>query len=428
MHHHHYVDLVVDALIQIFSQHEPLGLVGAEEEYLLVKKDGALGSTQEVFSFFESQGFNTEIDPETKNVIGIKEDFYGVLIGSDAGINTIEINLPPSKSIHDIVTHTKRVLGKLKEACLVTDQKILGLGIMPNLPPEKIQWQKKGRYKKIREMLYPEIDIITTTASSQTHMVFEVKNLVRALNALMAISGPVISITANSRIQQNKISEYMCYREYVYHTFKMKSRIGMMQRSFLGIIDLVKYYLSQRMFLYKEENDNHFKKYGKTFEDFLREKDIKDVKTIKKYLKIHMGTIWLSIRLNPQGTLESRVCCQQPPWTQGSTHALNIGLMHNWQSVENFVNSMPWDFWVEAYIKSIKSGLFASINGIPMIDIAWQILELSEKGLQKRNMNEEIYLKELKQRLEDPTKQPSYLAEKIFKEKSIDNLIEKFSF
>ncbi len=422
-------EMVTEALIQIFSQHEPLGLVGTEEEYLLIKENGALGSTEEVFDFFESQGLEVETDPDTDVVVAVKEDFYSIPIGSDAGANTIEINLPPCESIHDIETHLKRVLGKVQDACLATNQKILGLGIMPNVLPEQIKWQKKGRYKKIREVLFPEIDIITTTASSQTHMVFEAKNMIRALNAIMAVSGPVISITANSKVQQNKISEYACSREHVYHTFKMSQRVGMPKNPFFDIKDFARYCLEQGMFLYKEkEGDLSFKKYRGTFGSFLKDTGTKDIQTIKRHLKVHMGTLWLCVRPNPQGTIESRMCCQQPPWAQGAVHALNIGLMHNWQEVESLARSKPWDFWKKAYMQAIKDGPFACVEKIPLSDISWQVLEISEKGLQKRNKNEEVYLKDFKERLENPKKSPAFLAEKIFNKKSTAGLMERFCY
>lgn len=427
-----FTELLAKTLEEIFSQENPKGWIGAEEEYLLISNESSkMGRTLPIFTFLKNSGWKSETDPQTGELIQVSEDYFGVPIVCDAGLGTLEIIIPPSKSIHEISEIRSRVLKKLILAAQENDMSLLGLGILPDNLPKREFWQPKQRYLKIIEALKPEVDWMTVTASSQTHTTFKPEEVPAALNTMLALSGPIIAMLANAKIVGGKISPYSCFRELTWELFGSKERVGMPQKPFEenSLHDIANYYLKQQMLVYESDTEEGlFKRYFGSFESFLADKKIKDINSVKKHLCVLLGTVWLDTRITIHGTLESRTPCKQPQGEEDASHALNLGLMINWREAYDFVKKYPWSFWQKVRENAIENDLLGVVDGISILDLSQEVFKIAKSGLQLRGANEELYLKVLEKRLSDPTKIPARVAADIFHSQDLKALIRHFKY
>lgn len=427
MHFSNYIALVADAFVFLYSQGVPEGTVGVENEYLLIHPDGTIGDTAPIFENLLKLGWKAEMDPGTCSIIGVVEPLYSITVTCDAGKGTLEIVLPPCANIADLEMHEKRLLNHLISAAAEHDMYILGLGVQPKTAPERKHWQNKERYDEILKELAPEVNSMAITASSQTHTVFSANDVIRALNTLLAVSGPIAAITANSKVVAGEISNYSIWREYAYGTFKQNTRVGIPARPFQDIEDIAKWYLTQRFFLVRDDHDR-FTGYQGTFFEFLKERGITSVDKVIAHLKVLMGTVWFTVRPTPHNTLETRVCCQQPQNTGPAVAALNLGIMQNWREAEELVAERPWGFWINAYHHALRDDLRCLIDNVPMSELSEQIMAVSRRGLGARKANEEIFLEPFADRISDPNKVPARMAADVFQTRGIRDLIEKFAY
>jgi gamma-glutamylcysteine synthetase len=426
------VVMVAEALEEIFSQENPTNWIGAEEEYLLVfNETGKMGRTFPILKYFKDMGWKSENDPQTGELVQVIEDYFGVIISSDAGLGTLEIIFPPYKNIYDLSLARKRILAKLIPIAQSHGMSLLGLGILPNNPPERKFWQPKQRYLKIIQALDPQVDWMTVTASTQTHMTFKAKEAPTALNTMLALSGPIIAMFANAKIVGGKISPYSCFRELTWELFSKSERVGIPKKAFEenDLCDIASYYLKQQMFVYEADTESHrFERCSGTFESFLRCKKISDTNTLKRHLSVLLGTVWLDTRITMHGTLESRTPCKQPQGEENSSHALCVGLMSNFAEASDFVKSHPWVFWRKVRKNAIENDLLGLVDGVSILSISEKVLEIAKSGLRLRGLDEEYYLKPLEERLSDPTNIPAQVAEKIFREQGLQALVEYFKY
>ncbi len=424
--------ILSEVLKELFSQKNPTGWIGAEEEYLLIFNDtGKMGRTYPILKYFKDLGWKSENDPQTGELVQVTEDYFGVIISSDAGLGTLEIIFPPYKNIYDLSLARKRILAKLIPTAQNYKMSLLGLGILPNDLPERKFWQPKQRYLEIIKTLKPEVDWMTVTASSQTHTTFKPEEVPAALNTLLALSGPIIAMLANAKIVGEKISPYSCFRELTWEFFGSKERVGIPQKPFEegSLHDLASYYLRQQMLVYEANAKTHlFQRCSGTFESFLRSKKVTDVNTLKKHLRVLLGTVWLDTRITIHGTLESRTPCKQPQGEEDASHALNLGLMINWREAYDFVKKHPWSFWQKVRENAIQNDLLGVVDGISILDLSQKVFEIAKSGLQLRGANEELCLKVLEERLSDPTKIPARVAADIFYNQGLEAFLEHFKY
>ncbi len=427
-----YTEMTVEVLKEIFSQENPKGWIGAEEEYLLVSDEtGKMGRTSPILEDFKDLGWKYEVDAGTGELVQVTEDYFGVSITSDAGLGTLEIIFPPCTNIYNISEARKRILNKLIPLAHNHKMSLLGLGILPNDLPKREFWQPKQRYLEIIQTLNPQVDWMTVTASTQTHTSFKPDEVPAALNTMLALSGPIIAILANAKIVNGKISQYSCFRELTWELFGKSERIGIPKKPFneKNLIDIAEYYLKQTMLVYESDTTKHlFSRCSGTFESFLKCKKITDVNILKRHLYVLLGTVWLDTRMTMHGTLESRSPCKQPQGEEDISHALSFGLMINWREAYDFVKDYDWDFWRKVRIEAIKNNLLGIVDEVRILDLSQKAYEIAKSGLEIRALNEEVYLKPLKERLSDPKKVPAQIAESIFCERGLEALTEDFKY
>lgn len=113
--------------------------------------------------------------------------------------------------------------------------------------------------------------------------------------------------------------------------------------------------------------------------------------------------------------IETRSDSCPPKQEEFSTLALYLGLLTNLdESFEYIVNKFTYDFWKKVFIAAPYASIDSKINSIWIPELLENIIELSKKGLIKRNLGEEIFLQPLLARVRKKTT-PAEETLQIFK-------------
>ena len=250
------------------------------------------------------------------------------------------------------------------------------------------------------------------------------------------LSPLTIALFANSPFYEKKLSGFLSYRGKVWQE---TSRGGIMpiafeRVSFEKYIDHVLNY----PILFLKKKSKYYSPNGQTFKDYLSGNlsFLKGVRPSIKDFENHLGTIFTEVRLKQ--VLEFRsldTCnfgciCNGPSFFTGLVYGSldeTYEIIKNWKKEEV----------LEAYFKSPKLGLNTKLQNKKLIEWAKIFLNLSKKGLEKRNelnksgKNETIYLKHIEQIINKKKTRAEMLIDQFNKSKDLNFLTnheENFSY
>jgi len=202
---------------------------------------------------------------------------------------------------------------------------------------------------------------------------------------------------------------------------------------------LVINYLFQFNPLLVKRDERYFKILNKnTFEDFLLNESptigeaLNGEKRLIKPRQEDIDTLlpfcYFNARLVPKhGTVESRMCCQQPPTETLTSAALTLGIIENLEAAEDLARKFPIETWREIRKKASQYTFNAHINEFSILPSIQNLLDIANEGLKKRNLQEEVFLQPLYERLEQ-RKSPADVAIEIFNTGGMKALLEHVSF
>jgi len=127
------------------------------------------------------------------------------------------------------------------------------------------------------------------------------------------------------------------------------------------------------------------------------------------------------------GTIESRMCCQQPPDAALAPTALTLGLLSNLEETNKLVETYSWETWKAVKKMALQHTFKTTIDGKSILPVLTQFLEIAERGLLKRNLGEVIFLEPYYSRL-SLQKSPADEAIAIFEEQGITGLLNHVVF
>ncbi|CAM1373490.1 glutamate-cysteine ligase family protein [Tenacibaculum xiamenense] len=442
------------------NKHKPRG-IGIECEIPIVTIDGNAAPysiIKNMFFYLEKEGFKLVTDKQGKEVesaIIINNDsfekfncFYDS-VTTDVGYSIIELVLAPQTDLIKLEHYLSELLNLLKGYFKMHNCLMLGYGIQPLGDPSLSLMMPKERYfffnKFSSNNIVPENKgsdacLLTITASNQCHVEIEEEKTILAINTLNALSGLQIALCANSPIWLGKVEKGVkANREDLWkHCFpNRKEQIGIPPK-FKDEVDYIEYLLNFKPFLI--EREGHFYKIlnKETYAEYLEGEepcfveslngDIIKIKPEIEDVNQMFSCTWFNTRLVPKhGTIESRMCCQQPPSETLSTTALTLGLIENLEVAKSFERRYPLSFWKELRVNAIKNSMRIFIGRISIVPLIKELLDIAKDGLLKRNMNEERFLTPLYHRLEK-RESPADIAIEIFEEQGIDAFLKELSF
>ncbi|ROR97918.1 gamma-glutamylcysteine synthetase [Sinobacterium caligoides] len=435
--------------------------IGVECEIPIVEEAGeavSLRGIQNMFLYLEKIGFQLDYDDYSGLIVAATRrnaksaenfPYCTDTITTDTAYSTLEVVLAPQHNLHDIQSQLEEVLFLLKTFFDSQNCLMLGCGIQPISPPSRKLLMPKERYcffeklstnHLVKQQTGADSSLLNITASNQCHIEIGLEDGLIAANVLNALSGLQIALHANSPICEGSVdANRKANREMMWDVCfpNRLQQIGI-PPAFASAESYIAYLLNFKTLLVKREGQ-YFQIINRdSFSDFLlnqvpatgvslegKERIIEPRADDIEQL-IPFG--WFNARLVPKyGTVESRMCCQQPQNEMLTPSALTLGLVENLQAAHEFSTRYSLSTWREIRIQAARDALEATVEGKHIVALLGEFLDIAKAGLQGRQLGEEVFLQPLYERIEQ-RQVPADLAIEVFKKRGMKAFLQHVAF
>jgi glutamate--cysteine ligase len=414
--------------------------IGVEhEKFLFNKKDLKridYDQIKKAFEILKDQGWKLEFEKE--KVVGLKRK--NQKITTEPGFQ-YELSGAPFKNIHSVCSENRTHFDELKDVFKSIDITTSSIAYDPFNKLSEIPKSPKERYK-IMTAEMPKggklsLDMMYKTAGIQINYDYtseeDFEKKFKIGNYLTPLT---IALFANSPFSENKLTGYLSYRGKVWQE---TNRGGIMPIAFENI-NFEKYidYAINYPILFLKKDGKYHPPNGQTFNDFLNGNlsFLNGIKPNLKDFENHLGTIFTEVRVKQiiefrsLDTCNFGCICNGPSFFTGLIYGSldeTYEIIKNWKKEEV----------MEAYLNAPKQGLNTLLNNKKLIDWGKIFLDLSKRGLEKRNelnksgKNETIYLKHIEDIIKNKKTRADMLVDQFNKTKNLNFLVnhdENFSY
>ena len=385
---------------------------------------------KEMFSALLEFGWNPVL--ENDNIIGLNKG--GKNITLEPG-NQIELSGDKLNNIHEACAESYDYLFELKQVAKKINIKIVSAGFDPISKLNEIPNNPKKRYKLMTKDMPSggelSLDMMYRTCGTQLNLDYssekDFKKKFKIVNSLTPIS---IALFANSSIVEKKKSNYLSYRSKVWQN---TSRGGL-PKLFLEDFDFEKYtdFIINFPILFIQQKENYFSGKGYNFSDFMSGniKEINNRLPNENDLSTHLSTIFTENRLKKYIELRSMDTCGWDCLCAGP--AFNVGMLYgNLDEVYELISDWDKDKIMNAYLEAPHKGFNTQLMGKDLLYWSSVLLELSKKGLEKRDItnksgkNEIIFLNHLQKVIDNKTTNAHHMIIKFSKDEDLNELYDK---
>ena len=385
---------------------------------------------KEMFSALLEFGWNPIL--ENKNIIGLNKG--GKNITLEPG-NQIELSGDKLTNIHEACVESHDYLFELKQVTKKLNIKIVSAGFDPISKLDEIPNNPKKRYKLMTKDMPSggelSLDMMYRTCGTQLNIDYsseeDFKKKFKIVNSLVPIS---VALFANSSIVEKKKSNYLSYRSKVWQN---TSRGGL-PKLFLEDFDFEKYadFVINFPILFIQQKENYFSGLRYNFSDFMSGniKEINNRLPNENDLSTHLSTIFTENRLKKYIELRSMDTCGWDCLCAGP--AFNVGMLYgNLDEVYELISSWDKDKIINAYLDAPQKGFNTQLMGKDLLYWASVLLDLSKKGLEKRDIvnksgkNETIFLNHLQKVIDNKTTNAHHMIIKFSKDEDLTELYDK---
>ncbi|MGH2628065.1 MAG: glutamate-cysteine ligase family protein, partial [Anaerolineales bacterium] len=290
----------------------PVRRVGIEAEFPLVTDDGRAGDLAPLWpALLEDTSLQPEYDdPETRALV-VAARRPGVTFGAEVGRATLELSLGPYDDLWELKAGLDSALARTSAAARAHGLALLGFGIQPRTPASAALMTPRRHYRALLRAVGRPWLPLTTTASSQLHVDITQSELVRAVNVMNLLSGPLIALAANSSVYSGKAGRFLSGREGLLAGLG-EHRYGMTPRRLGSPADLVDHLADYPCYVLPRGEG--FVPIGVSFRRWLAgEGGGRPRADLRRDFLWHEHYIWNSARARTQhSTIEIRPACQQP--------------------------------------------------------------------------------------------------------------------
>ena len=408
--------------------------IGIEhEKFLFNKKDNKridYLKIKEMFSALLEFGWNPIL--EKNNIIGLNKG--GKNITLEPG-NQIELSGDKLNNIHEACAESHDYLFELKQVTKKLNINIVSAGFDPISKLNEIPNNPKQRYKLMKKDMPLDgelsLDMMYRTCGTQLNIDYSSeKDFVKKfkiVNSLVPIS---IALFANSSIVEKKKSNYLSYRSKVWQN---TSRGGL-PKIFLENLNFEKYadFIINFPILFLQNQENYISGRKYTFGDFMNKKinEIENRLPSENDLSNHLSTIFTENRLKKYIELRSMDACGWDCLCSGP--AFYIGILYgNLDEVYDLISKWENDKIINAYLEAPQKGFNTQLMGKDLLYWASNLLELSKKGLNDRDIinkskkNETLFLNHLQQVIDNKKTNADHMINKFSKNEDLDELYDK---
>jgi gamma-glutamylcysteine synthetase len=392
--------------------------VGREAEFTVVTADGSAADCARLWPhLLDLPGARALLDqpaPDgTRLPIGAETDrWFGV---AEVGRGTVEVGVGPRTSLHELGDDLAEALGPLLGAAHRYGWLVLGYGIQPRTPATRSLMTPKRRYLTFLDIVGPSWLRFGLTASDQLQCALGRDELVPAMNAINAMSGALVALSANSSVYGGRAGTFASGREGLMRGMvREEHRHGSVPRAFADELDYVRWAAGFRCLVLPDGRDG-FRLPGMTYAELAA----REGPSFEDF-SYHEHYLWPSARPRSRlGTLEVRPACQQPS-AAVSIGALTLGIVEAREEVLELAAEIGWDELLAYRRRAVRKGMGAEE---PVPGFLVTLLDLAARGLRSRGLDEERYLAELGGRAER-RRGPADEARDAFHEGGIRALVE----
>ena len=369
---------------------------------------------------------------EKNNIIGLTKDDKSITL--EPG-NQIELSGAKLNNIHEACAESHEYLFELKQVIEKLDYKIISAGFDPISKLSDIPNNPKQRYEVMTKDM-PEggslsLDMMYRTCGTQLNVDYiseeDFTKKFKLSNYLTPIN---IALFANSSVIEKKNSGYFSYRS---HTWQQTSRGGLPE-FFLEDFNFEKYadFAMNMSLLFLQRDGKYISGKNYTFKDYMNGKisEVENKLPTENDLSTHLGTIFTENRLKKYIELRSMDACGWDCLCSGP--AFNTGLIYgNLDEALDVINKWDKKEVMNAYKDAPKKGLSTQLMGKDLFYWSSLILNISKKGLSKRNVlnkknvNEEKFLDHLFRIIENKKTNADHMLYKFSKDENLNNLYDQ---
>ena len=385
---------------------------------------------KEMFSALLEFGWNPIL--ENKNIIGLNKG--GKNITLEPG-NQIELSGDKLNHIHEACAESYDYLFELKQVTKKLDISIVSAGFDPISKLSEIPNNPKQRYMIMTKDMplggELSLDMMYRTCGTQLNIDYnsekDFEKKFKVINSIVPIS---IALFANSSIVEKKKSGYLSYRSKVWQN---TSRGGL-PKIFLENLNFEKYadFVLNFPILFIKDKEQYLSGQKYKFLDFMNGKidEINNRIPNENDLSTHLSTIFTENRLKKYIELRSMDTCGWDCLCAGP--AFYVGILYgNLEEVYELISKWDKDKIINAYLEAPQKGFNTQLMGKDLLYWASTLLNLSRKGLEKRDIlnksskNETLFLNHLQKVIDNKTTNADHMISKFSKNEDLTELYDK---
>ena len=385
---------------------------------------------KEMFSALLEFGWNPIL--ENKNIIGLNKG--GKNITLEPG-NQIELSGDKLNHIHEACAESYDYLFELKQVTKKLEISIVSAGFDPISKLSEIPNNPKQRYKIMTKDMplggELSLDMMYRTCGTQLNIDYnsekDFEKKFKVINSIVPIS---IALFANSSIVEKKKSGYLSYRSKVWQN---TSRGGL-PKIFLENLNFEKYadFILNFPILFIKDKEQYLSGHKYKFLDFMNGKidEINNRIPNENDLSTHLSTIFTENRLKKYIELRSMDTCGWDCLCAGP--AFYVGILYgNLEEVYELISKWDNNKIINAYLEAPQKGFNTQLMGKDLLYWASTLLNLSRKGLEKRDIlnksskNETLFLNHLQKVIDNKTTNADHMISKFSKNEDLTELYDK---
>jgi glutamate--cysteine ligase len=330
--------------------------------------------------------------PILENGNPIAMEFDGQTVSLEPG-GQLELSGAPLETIHQTCDEVHTHLDQVKTVASELGVGFLGMGFHPLARRDDMPMMPKGRYNIMRTYMPKKgslgLDMMFRTCTVQVNLDFESEaDMVEKFRVSLALQPIATALFANSPFTEGKPNGFLSYRSHIW-TDTDNDRCGMLPWVFdgsMGFERYVDYALDVPMyFVYRD--GKYIDASGQSFRDFLEGKlpAYPGHKPTLDDWKDHLTTLFPEVRLKQ--FLEMRGA-DGGPWARlCALPAFWVGLLYD-ATAQKQAADLVAD-WTVAEMQALrdavpKMALKAPFRGGTLLDVARQVLAISQGGLKRR--------------------------------------------
>jgi glutamate--cysteine ligase len=327
---------------------------------------------------------------EGGHLIGLTKE--GANVSLEPG-GALELSGAPLETVHQTCDEVNSHLAEVKSVSDEIGVKFIGLGAAPEWTHEEMPLMPKGRYKLMNNYMEKVGTMGTAmmrrTCTVQVNLDFGSEaDMVQKMRVALALQPVATALFANSPFFEGKINGHKSWRSRIWRDLDA-DRTGMLPFVFdegMGFEAWVQWVLDVPMyFVYRD--GKYINALGQSFRDFLKGElpALPGEKPLLSDWADHLTTVFPEARIKQfmemrgaDGGPWRRLCALPGFW---------VGLCYDQSALDAAWDvAKGWDAETrEAWrVAASVDGLAAEVNGMKMIDLAREVVDISEAGLKAR--------------------------------------------